>query len=82
MSPSADDLSPDDAAELLHASAKTVRGWLRKGKLKGYRTPGGGWRIPRAALNQACPESVAQTKRARAERDRAAAAYLDSVGIR
>lgn len=42
---------PDEVAARLKVSRKTVLGWLRKGKLAGYRL-GQQWRIPAAALEE------------------------------
>lgn len=38
-------LTVQQAAEQLLVEAKSVRRWLKAGKLKGYRLPGGDWRI-------------------------------------
>jgi excisionase family DNA binding protein len=40
-------LTPNDVAPLLNVAASTVRGWLKKGTLPGFQTPGGEWRILR-----------------------------------
>ena len=45
-------LTPDDAAELLQVSPNTVRGWLRKGVIKGTKVGEGRlWRISEATIN-------------------------------
>ena len=38
-------LTVQQAAEQLLVEAKSVRRWIKAGKLKGYRLPGGDWRI-------------------------------------
>ena len=35
-----------EIADQLQVLPMTVREWLRKGKLKGVRLPGGDWRVP------------------------------------
>jgi len=46
-------LTPDDAAELLQVSPGTVRGWLRKGVIKGTKVGGGRlWRISESTINE------------------------------
>lgn len=41
-------LSTGEVARLLHVSPVAVFRWIRAGKLKAYRVPGGRYRIPRA----------------------------------
>lgn len=41
-------LSTGEIARLLHVTRVTVFGWIRAGKLKAYRVPGGRYRIARA----------------------------------
>jgi len=38
-------LKPSEAAELLRVNARTVKRWAREGRLEGFQTPGGHWRI-------------------------------------
>ena len=38
-------LTVQQAAKQLLVESKSVRRWLKAGKLKGYRLPGGDWRI-------------------------------------
>lgn len=45
-------LTPPEAARLLGASPDSVRRWCEQGRLPGYRTPGGHWRIARKDLVQ------------------------------
>lgn len=45
--------TPAQVGDLLGASPDTVRRWCAAGRLPGYRTPGGHWRIPAAALAEA-----------------------------
>jgi excisionase family DNA binding protein len=45
-------LTPDDAAELLQVSPNTVRGWLRRGVIKGIKVGDGRlWRISESTIN-------------------------------
>jgi excisionase family DNA binding protein len=46
-----------DAARLLSVSADTVLKWVRSGKIRSYRTPGGHARIPREAVEKLLPHS-------------------------
>lgn len=39
-------MSPNKAGELLGVAGKTVRSWIKKGKIKGYRTIGGYFLVP------------------------------------
>ena len=43
-------LTPEETAELLRVSSKTVRDWLRSGKLKGIKI-GRQWRINELQIN-------------------------------
>lgn len=45
--------TPAQVGRLLGASPDTVRRWCMAGRLPGYRTPGGHWRIPYTALADA-----------------------------
>ena len=38
-------LTAQQVAEQLLVEPKSVRRWLKAGKLKGYRLPGGDWRV-------------------------------------
>ena len=55
-------LKPSEAAKLLRVDAKTVKRWLQKGKLTGFQTPGGHWRVSQ--------ESVHELQRGSARSDR------------
>jgi excisionase family DNA binding protein len=41
-----------DAARLLGVESKTLKQWVRDGKVRGGRTPGGHWRVPRAEVDR------------------------------
>jgi excisionase family DNA binding protein len=43
-------LTPEQAAERLGVSPKTVRDWLREGKLPGYKLMGKLWRVSESDL--------------------------------
>jgi excisionase family DNA binding protein len=43
-------LTVGEVATLLTVSRKTVHDWIRLGKIKHFRIPGGKYRIPRAQL--------------------------------
>lgn len=45
-------LTPMQVARLLGASPDSVRRWCEQGRIPGYRTPGGHWRISRKSLIQ------------------------------
>jgi len=45
-------LKPQEAAELLRVEARTVKRWAQIGKLAGFRTPGGHWRIDEEAVRR------------------------------
>jgi excisionase family DNA binding protein len=47
------DLSPKEVAQRLGAHAETVRGWLRDGRIRGYRVGDGGvWRVRPAEVER------------------------------
>jgi len=45
-------LSTGEVARLLHVTPVAVLGWIRAGKLKAYRVPGGRYRIARAEFRR------------------------------
>lgn len=46
-------LTPEDAAARLQVSTGTVRGWLRKGVIKGTKVGGGRlWRISESTIDE------------------------------
>jgi excisionase family DNA binding protein len=45
-------LTVKEAAAYSRVDEKTIRRWLKKNPLKGYKTPGGQWRIPQLELDQ------------------------------
>lgn len=56
------DLSVEEVAEETGRAPSTVRGWLIRGELQGYKLNGRDWRVPRPALSaylegQVAPES-------------------------
>ncbi len=52
MTPEAKPLSTWGVARLLHVTPVTVFNWIRAGKLKAYRLPGGHFRVARADLQE------------------------------
>ena len=60
-------LSPDDVAELLSVTAKTVRDWLRSGDLIGIKV-GKSWRIHRTDLDRLIGEQLFKARLERASR--------------
>lgn len=52
---SGDLLTVQEVAVLFRVDEKSVIRWLHLGKLEGIRTPGGQWRIPRAAVEPFLP---------------------------
>jgi excisionase family DNA binding protein len=50
-------LSTGQVARLFHVSAVAVLHWIRAGKLKAYRVPGGHYRIPRAEFRKFLTEN-------------------------
>jgi len=59
-------LSTGDIARLLHVTAVAVLRWIRAGKVKAYRVPGGRYRIARdefrkflATIDQQVPDELA-----------------------
>ena len=61
--PSKRPLTPRQVAELFNVHPVTVADWADKGKLRGFRTPGGHWRFKRedvdALIAAGQPESAA-----------------------
>jgi excisionase family DNA binding protein len=47
-----DYLKPAEVAALLGVNAKTVKRWIRAGKLDAIKTPGGHWRIPTESVER------------------------------
>jgi len=45
-------IRPSMAARRLGVDESTIRRWIRDGRLAGWRTPGGHWRIPEVALRE------------------------------
>lgn len=46
-------LTPEQAAEILSLSVRTIKGWLREGKLKGVKIgTRGDWRIEESELEK------------------------------
>lgn len=43
-------LKPQEAADLLRVDARTVKRWAQQGRLAGFQTPGGHWRIDEDAV--------------------------------
>lgn len=43
---------PEEAAEELRVHPETVMRWLRAGKMRGIKLPGGTWRITRAEVDR------------------------------
>ncbi len=39
-------------ARLFKVDPSTVRKWISDGKIQGYKTPGGQWRIPKEAVKE------------------------------
>ena len=46
-------MTPEEAAEYLQVSDRTIRKWARGGQLKGRKLPGGQWRFTSADLDAA-----------------------------
>ena len=46
------DWSVPEIEQKLNVSRASVYRWLRAGQLQAYRLPGGGWRIPDAAVQR------------------------------
>lgn len=44
------DLTVEEAAEYFRRAPSTVRGWLLRGELRGYKLNRRDWRVPRAAV--------------------------------
>lgn len=45
------DLSPTEAAALLHVHVDTLKRWVKNGKLSAFRTPGGWLRFSRVDID-------------------------------
>jgi excisionase family DNA binding protein len=57
------DLTLEDVCTAVAKKPSTVRGWLNRGELRGYKLNGKAWRVPRAALDaylaaQANPDAL------------------------
>lgn len=50
------DLTPQQAAEYLGVNVATIKRWASKGKLVGWKTPGGHWKFRRSDLDALLPE--------------------------
>lgn len=50
--PARDDLSPQEAADLLGLNRTTVLRWLHGDRIAGWRTVGGRWRVPRSEVER------------------------------
>lgn len=46
------DLTVSEVAPLLRVKENTVREWLKAGRLRGFKTITGHWRIPRAEVDR------------------------------
>ena len=57
-------LTAQQAADCLLVEAKSIRRWLETGKLKGYKLPGGDWRINREDLDMIFQPSDSGERRA------------------
>lgn len=44
------DLTVEDVATHFRRAPSTVRGWLLRGELRGYKLNGRDWRVPRSAI--------------------------------
>ena len=45
-------LTPEEIAEWLEITPATVRGWLRSGRLKGYKLGAKAWRVKQSDLDE------------------------------
>jgi excisionase family DNA binding protein len=54
-------LTTTEAAQLLSVSADTVLKWVRAGKVRSYRTPGGHCRIPAEEITTLLPSDISMT---------------------
>lgn len=43
-------LKPSEAADLLRVNPRTVKRWLQDGRLTGFQTPGGHWRVTASSV--------------------------------
>jgi len=48
-----DQMTITEVAGALGINRRTALAWVQNGRLRGYKTPGGHWRVPRAALEEA-----------------------------
>jgi excisionase family DNA binding protein len=46
------DLTPHEVAETLGVARSTVSRWLTDGRLAGWRTAGGHWRVPESEVTR------------------------------
>lgn len=46
------DLNLEAVAGHFHRSVSTVRGWLGRGEMRGYKLNGRDWRVPRSAIRE------------------------------
>jgi excisionase family DNA binding protein len=44
-------LTTDEVAALYRVDRKTVVRWCARGRLRGFKTPGGDWRVPADAVD-------------------------------
>ena len=52
-------LTPEEAAERLNVSPRTIREWLRTGRLRGVKVAGHLLRVPESAISEALTPAVA-----------------------
>lgn len=89
MIPDETDLTVAEVAARLRVRPNAVRALIKAGRLAAYQTPGREWRVPLAALDEACrpaavegPAAGPPRRQTNAEREhQRAVAYLESIGI-
>jgi excisionase family DNA binding protein len=54
------DLTVEEVAGEVHRADSTIRGWLLRGDLRGYKLNGRDWRVPRSALRSTSPARRAE----------------------